>query len=247
MPGPTSPQQGLDTIPWAVFRDNRIFFETYLPNWSNTGEYNLQVGATNIRLAQQLGLPMQSGPHPWINTPLDRIIKEIKAGPEHLKTPHLVAVAQFMYEASGAEAIASGGSRTGNWIGFASLSDPDLARRAAAAGMSPRAYLDANALTLDKIIGSDAGKDALRINPSVDSGSRTRKLTYDFDEATAPKSGLISKPPEALDPNADISKRWKRPGSTKAGNDWKIAKEAEGFDFSSPDGQVKKGDRKSVV
>ena len=134
----TSPQQGLDTVPYAIYRDNRSFFNRYLPNWSNTGEYNLQIGVTTDKLAVQFDLPVQNGPHPWINEPLDKIIKQIQAGPEHLKTPHLAAVTQFMYEARGGEALTSNGLRTGGWVGYSSLSDPDLARRPTTTSSSSR-------------------------------------------------------------------------------------------------------------
>ena len=186
MTGPTTPQQGLDTLPWKVWKANEDFFTEYLPNWSPNAVHNLQVGVTNPRLAEQLGLPMQNGSHPWINNPLKKIIADIQAGPKEFRTRDLAAVVQFMYEASGAEALASGGSRTGGWIGYSSASDPDLARRAATVGMTPQQYLKANELTLDKIRSSEAGQDVLRLKPRIENG----KYTYDFDEATSPKSGL---------------------------------------------------------
>ncbi len=65
MPGPTTPQQGLDALPYKVWEDNEDFFTKYLPNWSPNARHNLQIGVTNPRLAEQLGLPMQNGSHPW--------------------------------------------------------------------------------------------------------------------------------------------------------------------------------------
>jgi hypothetical protein len=78
MPGPSSPQQGLDTLPYTVWQKNVKFFADYLPNWSPNATHNLQLGVTNERLALQTGLPMQNGSHPWINDPVAELFNDPK-------------------------------------------------------------------------------------------------------------------------------------------------------------------------
>jgi hypothetical protein len=53
---PSSIVHGLDTIPRQIFRDFPEIFSKYLPNWSITGEYNFQAGASTQKAAAQLEL-----------------------------------------------------------------------------------------------------------------------------------------------------------------------------------------------
>jgi hypothetical protein len=122
--------QGLDTLPAQIFRDFKPIFDDLLPGWAITGEYNLQPGASTQRGAAQLQLLMQSGNHKWINDAVAELFEHPDwIAAEHIqgkRTQMLSALVQFMSEASGPGALASGGARTGNFIAFSSLSDPHL-------------------------------------------------------------------------------------------------------------------------
>ena len=49
---PTSPQQGLDTIPTEIAKRYLATFAEYLPGWSQFGEYNFQPGITGITVTE---------------------------------------------------------------------------------------------------------------------------------------------------------------------------------------------------
>ncbi|MEL7189770.1 MAG: hypothetical protein AAGK17_09495 [Pseudomonadota bacterium] len=76
----TTPQQGLDTVPRAVFSEFEDLFTEFLPNWRPSGEYNLTVGVTTMELAVQFDLPVQNGSHPWINSQMRTVLNQIKNG-----------------------------------------------------------------------------------------------------------------------------------------------------------------------
>jgi hypothetical protein len=75
MAGPTSAQQGLDTIPTAIAKKYARLFEDFLPGWSKFGEYNFQPGVTNPKAGKQAGVLVQNGQHNWINDQLDRMME----------------------------------------------------------------------------------------------------------------------------------------------------------------------------
>ncbi len=105
MANATTPQQGLDTIPRAVFGEFEELFTRCLPNWRPSGEYNLTVGVTTKELAVQFDVPVQNGSHPWINDQLTEIFEEIDSGPDELKTRRLLVVSQYMTAASGGDVV----------------------------------------------------------------------------------------------------------------------------------------------
>lgn len=122
--------QGLDTVPGEIFRDPVIrgFFRDFLPGWSGDGVYNFQPGAATQKIAAQLQIPLQNGSHRWINDAIKELFDDGKGNvnPRWLaanadeKTRMLSALVNFMHEASGPEAIANGGGKTGSFIAYSS-------------------------------------------------------------------------------------------------------------------------------
>ena len=130
--------QGMDTIPKQIGRLYAEELALWLPGWSKDGEYNYRPGASTQPVAAQLDLVMHKGSHPWINTQLATLIKQLDADDtlsDAQKTVRAAALVNFMNEASLGD-----GAKTNGFIAYANRDDPKL-RTLKRPGFSGGSYL----------------------------------------------------------------------------------------------------------
>jgi hypothetical protein len=165
--------QGMDTIPKEIAKLYRRQLANWLPGWSADGVYNYRPGATTHAIGAQLDLPMHRGSHPWINKQVAALFEQLDADtiltPDQ-KTVRAAALINYMDEASSADAIKTGGSKTGGFIAFARRDDPILTAIYGGGKELPKPdmyKLYADNMTWDKIMASEAGQDVVRLNPKT--------------------------------------------------------------------------------
>ena len=170
------------TIKWRYSSKFGPKIKKFLPDWSVNGFYNFQPAAATQLIAAQLDIPMQSGSHIWINNALKDLLGKLdNLTPAELAaanpTQRLAALVNFLSEASSHDAILSGGTKTGGFVGYLSKSDPDLiARLGHAPTTAELKALAFQGLSWGNIMGSTAGKEALALNPRIDAAG---KLLFD--------------------------------------------------------------------
>ncbi len=118
--------QGHDSIPREVAGRFRKFLADYLPGWSVDGAYNFGAGPSSQMGAAWLDKLLHSGPHPWTNRTVTKLLRALKALPKsHVfpggttKTTRAAALLNFLHEANDIGNFA-GGSKTGGFVAFSS-------------------------------------------------------------------------------------------------------------------------------